>query len=75
MRTISLRGFSREAPQLQERVLITHESSIIGTFVPISDALDDRATAGVRPGEPPSRDLLGGSFGTSRPAPKPGKKP
>ena len=70
MKTISLRALGRDAPNLGEIVYVTLEGVVIGRFVPINIAIDDRALAGTRPGEP----VLGGSFGTSRPAPKPGTK-
>ncbi len=54
MKTLSLRGLSRDAPSLTEAVLVTHESQVIGRYVPISVAIDDRALAGLRPGEPPT---------------------
>ena len=34
MRTISLRGLSRDAPTLTDEVLVTHDSVVIGRFVP-----------------------------------------
>lgn len=70
MKTVSLRALGREAPSLDEVVLVTHESSVIGRYVPISVAMDDRVIAGIRPGEPASTER----FGSSRPAPKPGSK-
>jgi hypothetical protein len=63
MKTMSLRALSREAPSLDEIVLVLHDSEVIGRFIPLGLENASRDPAPVS-----------GSFGAPRPAPKPGRK-
>lgn len=64
MRIMSLRSFSREAPGLEEPVLVSHEQQIIGTWYPL----------GKEPARP-STDVPTGREFNSRPfTPVPKKK-
>ena len=67
MKTLSLRGLSRDAPEVGEPVWVTHEGSIIGQFVPVGQ--EPMPAINSTPRVSPLRD---DRFGESRPAPKPG---
>jgi hypothetical protein len=50
--------FRKTYPTLTESVAVTALGRVIGHYVPISVAIDDRFLAGLRPGEPASWDAL-----------------
>lgn len=40
MKIVTLRTFSREAPDIDETVLVTHERRVIGQYTPVPKVLD-----------------------------------
>lgn len=67
MKQIPSSEFRRIYPSLDEAVEVMVLGRKIGTYTPISAAIDDRAVAGIRPGEPASMER---AWDTSKPAPK-----
>lgn len=68
---VSLRSFSRQAPELREPVLVTHGHNIIGEFIPAPRAAQDdgdRARMGADPVESPPREGAPGRLGAPEPA-------
>jgi len=69
MKVVSLRALARQAPMLDETVLVSHQGTLIGRFVPLGADDPGAALATARvSGDAPA----GHSFGRPRPAPKPG---
>lgn len=71
MRTMSLRGLSRDAPTLTDAVLVTHENQVIGRFIPI--ALDGPDLLPPQPRPPAVAST--GSFNTRPFTPVPKSQP
>lgn len=64
------RAQARPGGELRDYSNATTNSSAVAAHMPVSTTIDQRFTSGLRPGEP----VVGGLFGTSRPAPKPAAK-
>lgn len=67
MKQVTSAEFRKTYPTLTEAVEVTALGRPIGRYTPISTAIDDRAVAGIRPGEPSSMER---AWDTSKPAPK-----
>jgi hypothetical protein len=58
MKTMNSAEFRKTYPRLEEPIAVTALGRVIGHYVPISVAIDDRFVAGLRPGEPASWDAF-----------------
>lgn len=53
MKDVPSAEFRKTYPRLTEPVAVTALGRVIGHYVPVGSAIDDRFVAGLRPGEPP----------------------
>jgi hypothetical protein len=71
MKQLPSATFRKVYAALQEPVIVTVLGRPIGTYTPVSAAVDGRFIDAIRPGEPRVPDAV---FAAFRPVPKPGKK-